>query len=105
MKNMNKENFWNNLFENYPKAVKEFCDFIDKYKSENNWNDLFGEKVKFHDVPIEMQFGIWMAFQFDQGCGNVDFTFESDCFDLENLFEWASEWFRHREIDIVNSKS
>ncbi|OQA11747.1 MAG: hypothetical protein BWY67_00734 [Bacteroidetes bacterium ADurb.Bin397] len=100
---MNKENFWNGLYEQYPKAVKEFCDFIDEYKAENNWNELFGDKVKFHHVPVEMQLGIWMEFIFNQGCGSADFSLEGDCFEIENLYEWASEWFREREKEIEPS--
>ena len=98
--NMNKANFWDNIYEAYPKAVQEFYDFIDAYKKENNWDNLFKEGIKFHDIPIEMQFGIWLEFNFGLGCGNFEITLESDCFEIENLYEWANEWFRDREVNI-----
>jgi len=96
---MNKENFWNGLYEQYPKSVKEFCDFIDEYKSENNWNELFGEKIKFHHIPVEMQLGIWMQFQF-KVLDDIDITITADVFHVINLYEWASEFFRQREIEL-----
>lgn len=98
--------FWDALFESYPQAVKEFYDFIDEYKSANNWNELFREGIKFHHIPIELQLGVWVLFQNEQGCGNTeDTTLGVDCFESENLWEWTSEWFRDREININIEKS
>lgn len=62
MKNLNKEEFWNPLYEKYPEAVQLFCDWIDEYKKAVNWNEIIGEKVKFHDLPYEMQFGLMGLF-------------------------------------------
>lgn len=78
MENLNKENFWNELFEKYPKGVQVFCDWIDEYKKENNWDDLFGNKkisqrehywanIKFHHLPYAMQIGLWIEFVCSQG--------------------------------------
>lgn len=92
--------FWNALFESYPQSVKEFYDFIDAYKVLNNWSELFIDGVKFHDIPIELQLGVWIAFQFEQGCDNFEITFDVNVFDLESIHEWTSEWFRDREINI-----
>lgn len=65
MKNFNKEEFWNPLREISPAANQDFCNWIDEYKKENNWEHLFNVNytmvgmewrgVKFHDLPIEMQ--------------------------------------------------
>jgi len=69
MKNLNKENFFNELTEKYPIAMKKFCDWIDEYKKSVNWNHLFGNDVrhislhvKFHDLPYDMQSGIIIRF-------------------------------------------
>lgn len=75
--NLTKENFWNGIKEKYPKASKEFCDWVDAYKEENNWDSLFNSDYvpafqeptcpapKYHDLPIAMQFGIFVQFVFD----------------------------------------
>lgn len=74
LENLTKENFWNDLQERYPEKMKEFCDWIDEYKKENNWNSLFkplpgytggavGFKYpKYHDLPFAMQVGIFIQF-------------------------------------------
>lgn len=71
MENLNKENFWNEMYQKYPLAMKDFCSWIDEYKKRNDWNDLFHNKaasydakhsVKFHDIPIAMQMGIWREY-------------------------------------------
>lgn len=69
MQNLTKENFFNEMKEKYPLAMKDFCNWIDKYKVQNNWDMLFNgglqitEHVetrapKFHDLPFAMQIGI-----------------------------------------------
>lgn len=65
MNNLTKENFFNDLRKQYPAAVDYFSQWIDKYKQEVNWNELFGEKVKFHDIPFEMQNGILARFELE----------------------------------------
>lgn len=65
MTNLNKENFWNPLMEKYPASVKLFCDWIDEYKEDVFWDELFLTKpasVKFHHVPYEFQIGILCSF-------------------------------------------
>lgn len=76
MQNLNKENFWNDLLEKYPEAVELFCKWIDRYKAEVGWDELFNQtglsnedkQVKFHDIPFEMQNGILA--RFDIECNN-----------------------------------
>lgn len=77
--NLTLENFWNDLYIKYPKATKVFCNWIDKYKVKNNWENLFNggvcisgseddafdfstEAPKYHDLPWAMQLGIWIEF-------------------------------------------
>jgi len=80
MENLTKENFWNEMQQKYPLAMKDFCNWIDEYKKTNNWKKLFNDTYhqtnvkragngeicsidfstpKFHDLPIAMQMGIW----------------------------------------------
>jgi hypothetical protein len=69
--NLNKENFWNDLKAQYPEAVEHFCQWIDKYKKQVDWDVLFcnakrwGERIKFHDIPIEFQVGILLRYKRD----------------------------------------
>lgn len=66
MENLNKENFWNEMDARYPAAMHVFKGWIDMYKKEVKWDELFGEDllepVKFHDLPYEMQIGIILRF-------------------------------------------
>lgn len=72
MENLNKENFWNAAKEAFPLAVEAFCKWIDEYKAEVKWNELFNagnplgegqvQAPKFHDLPYEMQAGIMNKF-------------------------------------------
>ncbi len=59
---LTKENFWNEVMEKYPKATKQFCDWIDEYKNAVSWNDLFRGPAKYHDLPYAMQYGIWIEY-------------------------------------------
>lgn len=66
-----KENFFNDLQEKHPLAMKEFCTWIDKYKQTVNWTDLFKVGTKFHHLPFAMQIGI-MANFFNNKAEGVD---------------------------------
>jgi hypothetical protein len=72
MDNLNKENFWDALHDQYPEAVEHFCKWIDDYKREVGWDILFGgENVapknipKFHDIPFDMQNGILARYELE----------------------------------------
>jgi hypothetical protein len=56
-------------------TVDEFCKWIDEYKKEVSWDALFDnhsrldsaeniqhKKIKFHDLPLEMQQGIILRY-------------------------------------------
>lgn len=79
LENLTKENFWNEMTELYPVAMKKFYEWIDKYKEENNWKKMFGEHVlyekedfpytptmssipKYHELPLAFQYGIFVQF-------------------------------------------
>jgi len=69
---LTKENFWNALYQEYPKGTQVFCDWIDEYKKEVEWDLLIGYDVKFHNLPHAMQLGIWVFFLQDMGFWMVD---------------------------------
>ena len=78
---LTKENFWNELEQNYPKAFNHFMKWLTKYKKENEWNELFNDfpagtstdcdiefiAPEYHELPIAMQFGIFTEFSFNFG--------------------------------------
>lgn len=80
MQNLNKENYFNQLKEKYPKAMELFCQWIDKYKQTADWNELFNSSSewqsadgknapapKFHDLPYELQYGLLLRFFAEHG--------------------------------------
>jgi hypothetical protein len=67
---LTKEGFWNEMMEKFPKATKQFCGWLDRYKEAVHWTDLFPSKqrqhywsdIKYHHLPYAMQQGIWIEF-------------------------------------------
>jgi len=66
----------------YPEQMKVFCAWVDEYKARNEWGSIFkngedkfvrdtGKPLKYHELPIAMQFGIF-----------YQFTVESEEYDL-----------------------
>jgi len=94
MEQLTKENFFNQLYQDYPNAMKEFCDWIDQYKLKVNWTKFIPE-AKFHDIPYEMQMGIWFGFILDKGV--CYFEVELSDFDLAKDIK---EYMRIKELDI-----
>lgn len=66
MENLNKANFFNEMQIKYPRAMKKFCDWIDEYKRVNNWDKMFRNGIKYHDLTIDMQMGIFSAYLFPE---------------------------------------
>jgi len=65
MQSLTKENFFNAVAEQCPDAMTHFCQWIDEYKKEVNWDQLFAPGIKFHDIPFEMQNGIIARFELE----------------------------------------
>lgn len=90
---MTKEDFWNDIKEKYPTSFKRFGEWIDIYKGQNNWinlfrieqtkhtiqNDEYGKlegiyididpktfTPKYHDLPIAMQLGIFLEYIYER---------------------------------------
>lgn len=62
---MTKENFWNKIMEDCPGKMNEFCEWIDEYKAKSGWDSIFqggGELIKYHDIPLAMQVGIFLQY-------------------------------------------
>jgi hypothetical protein len=97
MEDLTKENFWDECFEKYPDATKEFCEWIDGYKASVNWEELFAPGIKFHDIPGEMQCGIWVEFIISTGAC----SYEVDWVETE-LSEEIMTYMEMREGDITD---
>ncbi len=103
--NLNKENFWNEMQQRCPLAMKEFCVWIDIYKEKNKWEDLFNDSYsktnyqyasngevtsidfafpKFHDLPLAMQMGIWNHYVESLDIDSCKKSIEYDLFIREN---------------------
>lgn len=67
--NLNKENTFTPEWEQkYPNVSKHFKKWIDEYKKSVRWTDMICDyrnstkdiyySMKFHDIPIELQYGV-----------------------------------------------
>lgn len=108
------ENFWNKLTEEFPKEVKHFGAWIDEYKKRVDWDNLFSENrvwhkeyvpgsntyVKYHDLPLAMQFGIFCQYVVE--CGEV--VYLADC--PGDFIDQIREYFslKHQENDAALTK-
>lgn len=79
---LTKENFFNHLYEVYPRSVQKFCDFIDDYKEHVGWLSII-PSAKFHDLPYAMQMGIWFEFVIQRGGCQYEIT-DVYSYDLRN---------------------
>ena len=57
-----EENFWVDMHREYPKAMTLFGSWIDCYKETHRWNRMVNNDYKYHDLPFEMQIGIFIGF-------------------------------------------
>lgn len=89
MENLNKQNFWNELNEKCPAVMAKFCKFIDEYKRKNDWKLMFKSRIKFHDIPVEMQTGIVVKFIMEITNQNAE--------QLQNSKTYITQEFMHIE--------
>lgn len=66
---LTKEEFWNKIKDRYPEGFNHFVEWIDRYKEEVGWSKLFGDNIKFHDLPTDMQYGIIARFDSEKHNG------------------------------------
>lgn len=104
LENLTKENFFNRMQQQYPEAMEIFCNWIDEYKKAVNWNSLFNSNsdfqdsngknapaLKYYDLPLAMQYGIWLQFINEYALQNKigicsvgrGFTFQNVCIAIE----------------------
>ena len=100
--NLNKENFWNALKEQYPEAVEHFCNWIDAYKNEVGWDALFAPGIKFHDIPYDMQNGIIARFDLEKfnGKKHADWMQEAEPGRMRDLFADVQKAIKNRSIKL-----
>lgn len=102
MESLTKENFWNDLYAAYPSEMDVFCKWIDEYKKKVNWDALFINKwpngvskrepdIKYHDLPIAMQLGIFAQFVAEQEQEDTSSTA------IEYIKEYFSEQAQFRK--------
>lgn len=110
--NLNKENFWNEMLKEYPKAMNVFCHWVDVYKKRNNFNELFKADIavainlrggltpitsaapKYHELPLAFQVGMWIEFLDDLGASVPSLNVETSNWRYEipkSLFEIEKE--------------
>ena len=106
--NLNKTNCFTKEWEQrFPNVAKHFKEWIDTYKKQIDWNDLFqyagGISTKFHDVPIELQYGVickWLnSFRWSY---TLNCPIEADC--VNNAFIWWCQYLEASEFSRVDKK-
>jgi hypothetical protein len=110
MQNLNKENFFNEIGKKYPQAFAHFNQWIDEYKKEIGWDELFNQAglpdddkpVKFHDLPYDMQNGILARFDLEKfhgklGCSKI---MAHEPQRIENLFRDVQRAIEDRNIKL-----
>lgn len=100
---LTKENFWNEMKQKYPDTMAHFCRWIDEYKKEIQFNELFLNgirveqcRIKFHDLPYAMQLGIWLEYVSQSG-KKLNYSFPA--FDLKTSIEF---FMREHEKGFMN---
>jgi hypothetical protein len=70
---LTRENFFTLMRHKYPLAMERFSKWIDEYKKRVNWDSYFCRVLsnKYHDIPIAMQFGIFIQYVQESGAGFV----------------------------------
>jgi hypothetical protein len=77
MENKNQHPFWSATKKAAPTIYDSLLKWVDQYKIELKWDQLFAPGIKFHDLPIEMQVGVISKFLHEAG-GNDKGTGLSD---------------------------
>lgn len=111
---LTKENFFNEMMDTFPHSMKVFCNWIDEYKKEIEWENLFMNgirkvKTKFHHLPYAMQQGIWIEFvgqtlhkYFEQPeysyCGDLELDIKTVFEEMEQMEESYPEPISDREL-------
>lgn len=110
MDKLTKENFWNDLYAKHPDQMNKFCKWIDEYKERIDWRKLFftphathARDIKYHDLPIAMQIGIFLQYVAEsESWGGIELpkingmeAFESIPGYIKDFFEYESSLQTH----------
>jgi hypothetical protein len=102
---LSKENFWNALKVACPNIMDVFGKWIDSYKSKVAWDQIFHTEdckcngyTKYHDIPIEMQIGIFIKFTRD--CQLPHFNMVAM---WNNIPRAMVEWFEQAEVFLFTN--
>jgi hypothetical protein len=112
METLTKENFWNEMEQKYPKAMAHFKLWSREYKRLNDWDELFNDfpagtstdcdiefkAPSFFEVPIAMQFGIYLEYTVYCTTDRLAFHFEINTgYSGRNKFDLAKYCRSHTE--------
>lgn len=108
---LTKENFWNEIMVQYPKSTKTFCEWIDAYKAAVSWDTVFNIRfpggvraAKFHEIPYEMQQGIWITFAretLDKFFEQPEYTYSFDLGeDIKMVFGEIEDLIDEEEMEL-----
>jgi hypothetical protein len=99
MENLTKENFFNEMQKKYPKAMDIFCKWIDEYKKRVEWDC----PLKYHDLPLAMQAGIWSVFILENEVrNNLSLYFDTDMFVNAKLLKGhIKEWMSNKDFQNI----
>lgn len=118
IENLTKENFWNEIEQKYPKAMKKFCDWIDEYKKKNAFEVLFACTIrtewypshpifripKYHELPLAFQYGIFCEYIYDMCIEEGREVIPTSIFVgktlLEEMVESVNETFKIDEEEL-----
>jgi hypothetical protein len=89
MEGLTKDNFWDDLQQEYPGPVEAFKKWIDLYKRGWQWEAVRPE-LKFHDLAMELQYGILMRFFHEQ---KIPDAFDPGVFDREIIVDRVRQAF------------
>jgi hypothetical protein len=119
---LNKQNFWNDLHEQFPKSVDMFCKWIDDYKKGVQWDHMFRRQTytdhqsetstildfriaKFHDLPIAMQIGIIFQFTVEVSHAERISLFYGECDSISDAIDRIVIWFETVHKELVESEN
>lgn len=60
--NLSKATFWDQIKKDHPVQMKQFSEWIDRYKLTDGWFLYIREGIKYHDLPFALQIGILAMF-------------------------------------------
>ncbi len=120
---MTKETFWNEIEQRWNGEFQLFAQWLDEYKKQNNWDDLFNggieyfrraydgngydptggksEAPKFHDLPDAMQLGIFVQYTTEQSHSSGSFVIEEGD-TMDEIIANIKEWFCEEHSAAVN---